>query len=53
MYVVTAWEDGWCIWENMYESKPTRIQVRDDMAHDGIHADDYDSISIIKENDYE
>jgi hypothetical protein len=49
IYTVTAWEDGCCVWENMYDSKPKREQVIDDMLRDGIYPDSYDDLSIQKE----
>lgn len=53
IYVVTAWENGCCIWENMYDTKPKHNQIRDDMLRDGIHPDEWDDISITKENEWE
>ena len=51
IYTVTAWEEGWCIWEWMYDQKPMHDEIVDDMLQDGLHADDYDHISIQKDND--
>jgi hypothetical protein len=51
MYVITAWEDSLCVWEGMYDEKPSHEQVIDDMLREGVHADawDYMSSERIKE----
>ena len=50
MYVATVWEEGWCVWENMYDRKPTRDQIIEDMLQEGVNADAWDHISITKED---
>jgi hypothetical protein len=51
MYTVTAWEEGNLVWESLYDSKPTHYQIMDDMLREGVHADEWDYISMEREYD--